>query len=64
MDPLPEDKRDLADNLMLLCRGEHNEIDRKGSLDLMTVERLRTIKREREAWIRRMTGLSLKTEPR
>lgn len=58
MDPLPEDKRDLADNLMLLCRGEHNEIDRKGSLDLMTVERLRTIKREREAWIRRMTGLS------
>ncbi|MET9721669.1 HNH endonuclease [Streptomyces zaomyceticus] len=58
MDPLPEDKRDLADNLMLLCRGEHNEIDRKGSLDLMTVERLRSIKREREAWIRRMTGLS------
>ncbi|MGB8943106.1 MAG: HNH endonuclease [Streptomyces sp.] len=58
MDTLPEDKRDLADNLMLLCRGEHNEIDRKGSLDLMTVERLRAIKREREAWIRRMTGLS------
>ncbi|MEU7212533.1 HNH endonuclease [Streptomyces sp. NPDC044989] len=58
MDPLPENKRDLADNLMLLCRGEHNEIDRKGSLDLMTVERLRSIKREREAWIRRMTGLS------
>ncbi|MDT0438531.1 MULTISPECIES: HNH endonuclease [Streptomyces] len=58
MDPLPEDKRDLADNLMLLCRGEHDEIDRRGSLDLMTVERLRAIKREREAWIRRMTGLS------
>lgn len=58
MDPLPEDKRDLADNLMLLCRAEHNEIDRKGSLDLMTVERLRRIKHEREAWIRRMTGLS------
>jgi hypothetical protein len=58
MDPLAEDKRDLADNLMLLCRGEHNEIDRKGSLDLMTVERLQTIKRDREAWIRRITGLS------
>ncbi|MGW0135900.1 SAVED domain-containing protein [Streptomyces sp. NPDC003299] len=58
MDPLPEDERDLADNLMLLCRGEHNEIDRKGSLHLMTVQRLRAIKREREAWIRRMTGLS------
>lgn len=57
MDPLPVDKRDLADNLMLLCRGEHNEIDRKGSLDAMTVEHLRKIKREREAWIRRLTGL-------
>ncbi|MFJ5099369.1 SAVED domain-containing protein [Streptomyces sp. NPDC088557] len=58
MDPLPKDQRDLADNLMLLCRGEHNEIDRKGSLDLMTVERLRNMKREREDWIRRVTGLS------
>ncbi|MFD4605355.1 SAVED domain-containing protein [Streptomyces sp. NPDC058464] len=58
MDPLPKNQRDLADNLMLLCRGEHNEIDRKGSLDVMTVERLRRIKREREAWIRRLTGLN------
>ncbi|WP_436776500.1 SAVED domain-containing protein [Yinghuangia sp. YIM S09857] len=58
MDPLPKDKRDLADNLMLLCRGEHNEIDRKGSLNVMTVERLRRIKSDREAWIRRLTGLN------
>jgi hypothetical protein len=43
---------------MLLCRGEHNEIDRVGSLDLMTVERLRRIKREREAWVRKVTGIS------
>ncbi|MGY5060010.1 SAVED domain-containing protein [Streptomyces sp. 900105755] len=57
MDPLPKDERDLADNLMLLCRGEHNEIDRKGSLDVMTVERLRHIKRDREEWIRRLTAL-------
>ncbi|WP_436764466.1 SAVED domain-containing protein [Streptosporangium sp. V21-05] len=57
-DLLPTDQRDLAENLMLLCRGEHNEIDRAGSLDLMTVERLRQIKREREEWIRRMTGLN------
>lgn len=57
-DLLPVDQRDLAENLMLLCRGEHNEIDRAGSLDLMTVERLRRIKREREEWIRRMTGLN------
>lgn len=60
MDPLPEDQRNLADNLMLLCRGEHNEIDRKGSLDVMTVERLRAIKLEREAWTRRVTGLDPK----
>ncbi|MEU9705290.1 HNH endonuclease [Streptomyces sp. NPDC047981] len=58
MDPLPKPQRDLADNLMLLCRGEHNEIDRKGSLNIMTVERLRSIKRDREEWIRRMTALS------
>lgn len=61
MDPLPKDQRDLADNLMLLCRGEHNEIDRKGSLDVMTVERLRRIKRDREEWIRRLTGLNPET---
>lgn len=57
-DLLPVEQRDLAENLMLLCRGEHNEIDRAGSLDLMTVERLRKIKRDREEWIRRMTGLN------
>ncbi|WP_235618722.1 HNH endonuclease [Embleya scabrispora] len=57
-DPLPVDQRDLAENLMLLCRGEHDEIDRRGSLDLVTVERLRQIKREREEWIRRVTGLN------
>ncbi|MFJ5531018.1 SAVED domain-containing protein [Streptomyces sp. NPDC093261] len=61
MDPLPKDQRDLADNLMLLCRGEHNEIDRKGSLDVMTVERLRRIKRDREEWIRRLTALNPET---
>jgi hypothetical protein len=58
MDLLPKEQRDLAENLMLLCRGEHNEIDRKGSLDVLTVERLRRIKSDRETWIRRMTGLN------
>jgi len=42
---------------MLLCPGEHMEIDRKGALDLMTVERLQKIKIEHEAWVRRLTGL-------
>jgi hypothetical protein len=57
-DPLPLEHRDLADNLMLLCRGEHNEIDRSGAQDIMTVQRLRRLKREREEWIRRVTGLN------
>ncbi|MEV0650951.1 SAVED domain-containing protein [Phytomonospora sp. NPDC050363] len=56
-DPLPIQKRDRAENLMLLCRGEHNEIDRAGALDLMTVDRLRRLKQQREEWIHRLTGL-------
>ncbi|SEQ74604.1 HNH endonuclease [Microlunatus flavus] len=54
---LPEGERDKAENLMLLCAGEHDEVDRAGSVDVLTVERLRKIKNEHEAWIFRMTGL-------
>jgi hypothetical protein len=54
---LPESERDNADNLMLVCAGEHDEIDRKGAVDTLTVERLRKIKHDHEDWIRRMTGL-------
>jgi hypothetical protein len=50
-------ERDSAGNLLLLCPGEHMEIDRGGALDLMTVERLRKIKIDHESWVRRMTGL-------
>lgn len=57
MDPLPKNERENAENLMLVCRDEHTEIDRKGTLDVMTVEKLRSIKQEHEAWIYRMTGL-------
>lgn len=55
--PLTAEQRDSADNLMLLCPGEHMEIDRRGAFDLMTVERLRKIKIDHESWVRRMTGL-------
>lgn len=55
--PLPESERDKAENLMLLCAGEHDEIDRAGSVDSLTVERLRKIKSDREDWGRRTTGL-------
>jgi len=49
---LPADERDKADNLMLICKGEHAEIDRAGSLDVMTVEKLRKLKRDHEDRIR------------
>lgn len=54
---LSKTERDQVDNLVLVCAGEHDEIDRKGALDAMTVEKLRQIKRDHEDWIRRMTGL-------
>lgn len=54
---LPKSERDKAENLMLLCASEHDEIDRKGALDTLTVERLRKIKHDHEDWVRRMTGL-------
>lgn len=54
---LPEAERDKADNLMLLCAGDHNEVDRNGALDVFTVEKLRKIKRDHESWIRRVVGL-------
>lgn len=54
---LAESERDKADNLMLLCAGEHDEIDRAGAAETLTVERLRKIKRDHEDWVRRMTGL-------
>lgn len=54
---LLESERDKADNLMLLCAGEHDEIDREGALNTMNVGRLRKIKHAHEDWVRRMTGL-------
>jgi len=57
MDPLPKGERENAENLMLVCRDDHTELDREGTLDVMTVEKLRKIKQDHEAWIYRMTGL-------
>jgi hypothetical protein len=55
---LPEAERDQADNLMLICKGDHAEIDRAGSLEVMTVEKLRKLKRDHENRIRYLTGLA------
>jgi hypothetical protein len=49
--------RDRAENLMLVCAGEHQEIDRNGVLDLLQVQELRASKAKHEDWIRRVTGL-------
>ena len=54
---LPEEDRDKADNLMLVCASEHDEIDRAGALDVLTVGKLKQIKQEHEDRIRHITGL-------
>ena len=54
---MSEEERDSADNLMLVCPNEHDEIDRDGALDAVTIERLRERKREHEAHIRRLVTM-------
>ncbi|WP_374775007.1 SAVED domain-containing protein [Streptomyces sp. NBC_01310] len=56
-DPLGEELRDEADNLMLLCAQEHTEIDAKATQDVFTVTWLRELKQEHEDRIRHLTGL-------
>lgn len=51
-------ERDSAANLLLICAGEHRDIDRAGSVDVMTVERLRETKRRHEARVEQVTGLA------
>lgn len=54
---LPREARDLADNLVLLCPDCHSEIDKRGVLDIVTIEWLTHQKREHETRIRQVTGL-------
>lgn len=49
--------RDSADNLLLLCPGEHREIDRTGAVEIMDIERLQRLKRDHEEWIKRVVSL-------
>lgn len=57
MEALSEVDRNKAENLILVCAGHHDEIDRDGAVDIVTVDRLRALKREREAWISQVTAL-------
>ncbi|MGC5000059.1 SAVED domain-containing protein [Streptomyces sp. DT195] len=52
------DERDTADNLMLVCADEHDEIDARETLNVFTVEKLRALKRAHEDRIKHVTGLT------
>lgn len=53
---LSQYQRDSADNLMLLCADDHDEVDDTSVLDLATIELLTELKREHEAAIKQATG--------
>jgi hypothetical protein len=57
VEAMSDEDRDRAENLVLVCAGEHQEIDRAGVLDVLTIEKLRKIKNDHEDWVRRVTGL-------
>ncbi len=56
-DPLPKSERDMAENLMLVCDDEHDEIDKQRVRDLFPVDLLRNMKAAHESRIKHVTGL-------
>lgn len=50
--------RDKADNILLMCDDEHDEIDKPGSRDAFSVELLQQMKRRHEERIFHVTGLA------
>jgi hypothetical protein len=57
LDPLPDNMRDTADNVMLACETCHKEIDHRQAAGVMTAEELRRRKRDHEDLIKHLTGL-------
>jgi hypothetical protein len=57
LNPLPEQVRNTADNVMLACETCHAEIDHKQAVGVMTVQELRRRKQEHEDLIKHLTGL-------
>ncbi len=55
--PLGLEARDKADNILLLCANDHDEIDHPELVDLFTVDLLRQIKQRHEDRIRHVTNL-------
>lgn len=58
IDPLPQDDRDLAENLLLACSSCHTEIDKLLVAELIDKEFLRQRKQEHEDEIRHQTSLT------
>lgn len=58
MADLPEDRRDISDNALLLCPTCHTEIDDLVQLDLFSVEKVFALKSDHEAFIRDVTSRS------
>jgi hypothetical protein len=54
-DDLPAAERDRFENLLLLCPNHHAEVD--GNTQQWSVERLRKVKSDHEAWIKRQRAL-------
>ena len=59
---LPEEDRNIVDNLMLMCAEHHKIIDSKSLLSEFTVERLIKHKQDHELRIYHQTGLSVDAE--
>jgi hypothetical protein len=62
MDPLVVERRNDADNLLLLCGEHHPMVDSKLTAGIFTVDFLRHVKREHEDRIRHLTGLAKDSE--
>lgn len=58
LEDLDSSERDNADNIVLLCDDEHDEIDKPGSREKFSVDFLRQLKREHEERIQHVTGLA------
>ena len=56
---LPAEERDRADNIVLLCADDHDEIDHPELVELFTIDLLRDVKQRHEDRIRHVTALGV-----
>lgn len=58
---LPAERRNSAENLMLLCHDQHRVIDHKSLWEVFDLDTLRAMKRRHEERIRKLTSLGHET---